>query len=212
MPFAEPTPPPAPGNPARGQPIALGLIVWLCLLWAGSGLAQGWLEEGRLEVQKARMPVYLAFEPKPAALFTAERLYEDHQTKGFFKIGLLPLVVLDQLSLELRDPARLAATLQSAGGRFAVKEELKKAVEGRDFSLFFAAENSGRLTARRVRLENGAAWRLSEGVLTPPASAPIPFKRGTLHLTGPQAGEFVGETTDGPVHVQLLSLLPKKAT
>jgi len=52
------------------------------------------------------MPVYLKSESLPVAVFRANRIYHDHQRKGFFRIGGLPLLVLEGLSLELRDTNR----------------------------------------------------------------------------------------------------------
>ena len=162
-----------------------------------------------MELQNVRLPVFLDFEPKPVALFRAERIYTDHQTRAFFKIGVLPLEVLDHLSLQLLDPARLAATLKSATGRFALKERVKQAIEARNFSLSFTTKNSGHLVAQRVRLEDRAAWRLELGVVTAPARPPIRFRTATLIMAGPQVGELLCQTTNGPVDLQLLSLLPR---
>jgi hypothetical protein len=182
-------------------------FVLMALACAPSGLAQGWLADPHVDVRNAVMPIYLTFQPEAAAVFRANHIFNDHQRRGFFRIGALPMLVIDGMSVEVRDPAGVSAALNKLGAQFAVKAGARKAVEGRDFRLTFAPEKDGCLRARRVRLENAAAWRLEDGALHPPGGPPVPFRQGTLTITGPQAGEFNYETAGGPARVQLLDLL-----
>jgi hypothetical protein len=154
--------------------------------------------------------LYGESELEPVAVFRAERIFSDYQRRGFFRIGALPLLVFDGLSIELHDPTQVSKALASLGARFDARGDARKAVEGRDFCLSFVPEQDGRLRARRVRLESTTAWHLQEGTVHQAGAAPMPFRQGNLTITGPQAGQLTCETTNGTVHIHLLSLLSNR--
>ncbi|SPE60038.1 exported hypothetical protein [Verrucomicrobia bacterium] len=186
------------------------VLVLLALAPTLSALSQGWALDSGIEVRKAVVPVYLNFEPEPAAILRADRIFSDYQRKGLFRIGVLPVLVLDGLIVELRDAARLTNALSEMSAQFALRPGAKKAVEGRRFTLFFAAKEDGRISAKLVRLESASEWRLKDGTVQQPGVAPLVYSEGTLTVAGAQAGEFFCQTTNGAVRLDLLSLLSKK--
>lgn len=205
---------PASSSPAaryRRSPayFCWSLLLVPALLSAPLGLAQGLFLDSRSQVKNARVAVYLDSGPEPAAWIRAGRIFSDYQSRGFFRIGALPLLVIDKLAIELRDPERISKVLASVGEKFGVNGEARKAVEGRDFRLSFTSSKEAQLRARRVRLESGAPWRLQDGVIQQPNSTPIPFHQATLAITGPNAGELAYETARGTARVHLLSLFSK---
>jgi hypothetical protein len=171
--------------------------------------ARASLLDSPVELKGVAVPVYLDSRPEPAAILRADRIFRDYQRRGFFRIGVLPLVVFEGLNLEIREPERLSAALSAVSGQFAVKDNVKKAVEGREFTLRLGQEGDGQLRARRVRLEDGTVWRLQEGSVERAGAAAIAFRRATLTITGARAGELTCETTNGAVQLHLLSLLKK---
>lgn len=183
------------------------VLLVLALACVRSGLAQGLSFDSRFQAKKAVVALYGESDLEPVAVFRAERIFSDYQRRGFFRIGALPLLVFDGLSIELHDPAQVSKALATLGARFDAQGDARKAVEGRDFCLSFASEKDGRLRARRVRLESATAWHLQEGTVLQAGAAPMPFRQGTLTITGPQAGQLTCETTNGTVRIQLLSLL-----
>jgi hypothetical protein len=183
------------------------VLLLVALTWARTGLPQGLPLDSRQQGKKVMAALYEGAELQPVAVFRAERIFGDYQRRGFFRIGALPLLVLDGLSIELHDPARLPNALTTLSERFNALRSAKKAVEGRDFRLSFAAEKAGGLRASRVRLESATAWHLQEGTIQPAGGALIRFRQGTLTIAGPQAGQFTGETANGTVRMNLLSLL-----
>jgi hypothetical protein len=188
------------------------LSLLITLLFAPIGLAQGLFLDSRVQVRDAVIAVYPDSALEPAAMIRAGRVFSDYQTRGFFRIGALPLVVLDKLSIELLAPERLSRTLSHLGEKFTVRNDARKAVEGRDFRLWFASRKDAQLRARRVRLESGTTWRLLDGIFQPPGSAAIPFRQATLSVTGPNAGELAYETARGTARIHLLSLLSESTT
>jgi hypothetical protein len=188
----------------------LGLL--LTLLFPAPALAQGLILDSCVQMRDAVIAVYPDSAPEPAAMIRAGRVFSDYQTRGFFRIGALPLVVLDKLSIELREPERLSKALSQMGEKFAIRGDTRKAVEGREFCLWFTARKDAQLRAHRVRLEGGTTWRLFDGVIQQPESGAVPFRQATLTVAGPNVGELAYETARGTVRVHLLSLLSKPTT
>jgi hypothetical protein len=178
----------------------------IALFSATSGSAQSLSFDSGLRAKGAVIAVHLGWETEPAAVLRAERVFSDYQTRGFFRIGALPLLVMEKLRIELHDTARLSTVLASVSERFATRGNAWKAIEGRDFCLSFCSPKDGQVRARRIRLESGGAWALLDGALEAPEAAPIPFSRAALTITGPRAGELVCETPSGTIQVHLLSL------
>ena len=168
--------------------------------------AETWPLDPPTPVTKVEVPVYVKLNSEPVAVFRAERILDDYQTKGFFRIGALPLTVVEDLSIELWDPSRLPAALNALGVRFALKDSGKRAVEGRNFTLSFSGEKHGRLQARCVRMEGPTEWTMEEGSVSLPDAAPAHFRRGALVLDGPEAGWIKYQSTNGVVLVQLFAL------
>jgi hypothetical protein len=152
------------------------------------------------------VPVYLQFDPEPVAVFRAERVFSDYQTKGFFRIGALPLTVMEDLSIELKDPSRLPMALTALAARFAAKGVAKKVVEGHNFSLSFSKQQC-RLRTRSVRLEKATEWALEDGIVSLPNAEPVRFRQGRLLMDGPEAGLIECQTTNGIVQLHVLSLI-----
>jgi hypothetical protein len=182
------------------------------LLCAAKGTvhAQGWLPDPNIEVRNAVAPIYLEARPEPAAILRADRVATEYQRRGFFRIGALPMLVMDGLSLEFLDSNRFSNVLSSASARLSGAGEMKKPVEGRNLRVWFAPDTERRLTAQRVRLENGFTWRLHDGGIIQNGAVVIPFSEATLAVAGADIGELVCKSPAGVVHTNLLSVLSAK--
>ena len=185
----------------------MALLTALALPFSTSG--QNWLQDTHIEIYHAVAPVYLNFEPEPAAIFRVDHIFSDYQTRGFFRIGALPVLVLDKATLELKDFSRLTNALSQLGARLTVKKGLKKAVEARTFRLCLPAKEDGWVCARLARLETATEWRLQDGTVQRPGYEPVSFRTATLAIAGPHAGELVFQTHAGLSRFPLSSLLSK---
>lgn len=141
------------------------------------GSAQSLLLDSRFEMKNAVIAVHLGWELEPVAVLRAEHVFSDYQTRGFFRIGVLPMLVMDRLRIELRDADRLSTVLAKVSESFVGREGAWKAVEGRDFCLSLGPKD-GQVRARRIRLESGNAWGLLDGVVQPPDARSHPLLPG----------------------------------
>jgi hypothetical protein len=169
--------------------------------------AQGPLPVSFVDASNVCVAVYLKSDPSPVAIVRAAVIHEDYQRRGFFRIGVLPMLALEHLTLEVRDPKHLSRVLTNATAFLARKGEARKAVEGRNFALSFRSKPDGWVTARSVRLEGRDAWSLAQGTVDMPLGKPVNFRQATLTISGPQAGDLFCDTTNGPVRIYLHSLL-----
>jgi hypothetical protein len=183
---------------------SLAALIWLPSATAGS--AQSLLLHSRFQAKNAVIAVHLGWELEPVAVLRAERVFSDYQTRGFFRIGALPLLVMEKLRIELRDADRLSTVLAKVGESLVARGDARKAVEGRDFCLSFSSPKDGQLRARRIRLESGGGWTLLDGAVDRSETTPISFSRAVLTVSGSHAGELFCETASGTIQVHLLSL------
>ena len=186
------------------SPALLATAIGLASATSGSGQSLSF--DSGFRAKGAVIAVHLGWETEPAAVLRAERVFSDYQTRGFFRIGALPMLVVEKLRVELHDTARLSTVLENVGDRLGARGVAWKAIEGRDFCLSFTSPNAGQVRARRLRLESRGTWALQDGTIEPPGAAAIPYSRATLTITGPRAGELVCETGSGTIQLHLLSL------
>jgi len=190
----------------------LGVLAFL-IIGLGSIVpisAEPWPLGSPAELKKAVLPVYLKSESRPLAVFRADRIYHDHQRRGFFRIGGLPLLVLQGLSLQLSDTNRLQETLHAASGHFHVTTGPKHAIEARNFSIVTTSQNKALVRAQLVHMDTDDVWLLQDGIIATNQGTETGFRRATLKLAGPQTGELVLETSQGPIRANLISLFSDK--
>lgn len=166
--------------------------------------APEWLSQNSV-IKGAMVPVYFPGEPAPAAVLRLGRVSSDYERRGFFRIGLLPLVAVEDARIELMAGAKLTNALSRAHGwleHFAAGRHL----ELRQVSLLFPPEKTPRLLAGRARLDRQGRWLLSGGITLRDGASQIQISQATLQATGAQTGWLTWETTNAPARVNLFSI------
>ncbi|MBI4325061.1 MAG: hypothetical protein HY674_07325 [Chloroflexi bacterium] len=116
-----------------------------------------------------------------------DKVFTEYQRRGFFRIGLLPLVVMDGVKIDFRQVDAASSALAR------LPQELKpwagsRMLELRDVKFAFPVEPKERLRAGKVRwLENGQ-WQLSNGVTIQMTTNKVKVAQATLQVAGPSAG------------------------
>jgi hypothetical protein len=123
-----------------------------------------------------------------AALVRADRAFQDHERIGFFSIGLLPLVIFENVQIEFLKPGEFSESMQHIKMHFA-RLAGAKAVEIRDVSLRFSGDNEPRLRAKLVRSISDGVWKLQSGIAIDCGQS-YEFERATLNTSGPRAGSI----------------------
>jgi hypothetical protein len=150
-----------------------------------------------VEVQNAVIPLYLDSKPEPVALLRATRIHEGLQRRGFFRIGVLPTLVVEDLKIEVKDAQRLSkawATVHLAL-RFGSKREMP--IEASNLIIQVRNKSEPRLRAGRAVFQSGNSLLLTDVSLRAPDGTVRHVTSGSLNLTGEHAGEFF-ETRTSP--------------
>lgn len=155
------------------------------------------------------IPVFVGSESKPTALVRVKELLNDYRRVGFFRIGAMPLVVLDGLTIELKQIRNLSASLKGIHKGVLINKHANL-LEARDVRIIITAESSPRLQAKTMRFVDAGQWRLFDGILFPGSDHAILFSQGTLELHGPSPGRFTFKTEGRAEELELFCdlLLP----
>ena len=137
--------------------------------------------------------LYSGTEAEPAMVVRLDRLYTDYQSKGFFRIGLLPIGVLEGVTFQLQHPDSvtngLAQMHQWLGAGAAKRLELRRV------KFLVPAPVTNRLEMGLALVAAGGRLELFDGVSFVSGTNQMQAARGVLQITGEQSGQLVMETT-----------------
>lgn len=128
----------------------------------------------------------------------------DRERRGFFKIGLLPVLVAEDVKLEVLEPGSLAETLAALPGLLHGGRK-KLPIELRNFSLYFPANEAPRLSANLVKFADDGTWRLSGKVQWWVATNRGQTQHAWLSVAGSRSGWLSLLRSNTPVQVDLFA-------
>jgi hypothetical protein len=198
----------APRRASRGFGIASVVgFLWIAALWHFPSAQCADLFERGLQLKGVVVPFAPEGAREPSAILRVQRVYTDYETKGFFRIGVLPMEVMEGVALEVRHPRELAGTLEDLHRWLGAKSA--KRLQLRDFSLVLPASgpNTNRLEAARVRIRDNGRWELPGAVSYSFGESRISATHGSLQVTGPAAGLLTVEAS--PAVTTNLLLFPQ---
>jgi hypothetical protein len=143
------------------------------------------------EAREVTVPFYLGTERQPSLVVKIDHLSNERQRKGFFRIGVLPLLVAHQVELEVRTPENFTNVRQQFHQHLSGKE-LKNAVELRGFTLTIPSTHTV-VTAPRVRMISSDTWELNGPGTVVRDGSTNTFSRALLVTSGPSVGTFRGD-------------------
>jgi hypothetical protein len=171
---------------------AAGLLGWLTLFQVGARPATDLLADGS-RLSGGVFDLYSGTEAEPAVVVHLEKAYTDYQSKGFFRIGLLPIGVMEGVTFRLQHPDSatncLALMHQWLAGATAKRLELRRV------SFLVSPPAAKSLETGRARVAANGRLELLDGVRFVAGTNQVRAARGVLQITGEQAGQLVLETT-----------------
>jgi hypothetical protein len=153
------------------------------------------------------VPFYTPGRPDAVMVLRAESISMEFERRGFFRIGTLPLVVAEGVTLELQRGSDMAEAQNLIHNWL---EELKRSgrLELRRFCARNSQDPSFVLRIGRLRSTQFGQWQLTEGIQWQSSTNRRSAARGVLCLRGPQAGQVMLEGANPPFSVSLFSLEP----
>jgi hypothetical protein len=128
--------------------------------------------------------------PQPSATLRVNWIHKDFERRGFFRIGLLPLVALEEFQLEIPRPelaadsfGQLQSWLKSTHGGHRL--ELRKV------SLVIGKATPCRLACGRIRFNPTGEWELLDGVSLLAGTNEIRAASASLRVNGAEAGRLI---------------------
>ena len=148
-------------------------------------------QTARLEARDVEIRLYPKNSTRQIAVCRVDRVYTDYRKMGFFRIKLLPVLVVEGVRLEFNQTEPQSDWLE--GLQFDPPPGMRgSAVEWHNFSVFVPGENQPRLHANRVLLTANAGatvYRL-EGVTIQSGGESLAVPKAELQTKG-QAGRVV---------------------
>src|ERR1019366_4949309 len=154
---------------------------------AGSFLAEGCSLTGGV------IDLYGGADVRPVLRVRLDKVYTDYERKGFFRIGLLPIGVLEGVTFQVEHPDSVTNSLGQMyrwlGGKSARRLELRRVT----FLVLGAVTN--RLEAGRGRVVAEGKLDLLDGVSFVSGTTQMRAGRARLQITGQQAGQIILEAS-----------------
>ncbi len=123
------------------------------------------------------------------AVLRIERFATDFQRRGFFRIGLLPILVADGVTLEFLEPGSVGAALERS--RSQIQRVCGSGViELRRVRCKFPVESDRQLEVQRVRFGQNGEWEMRDGVSWRVGTNCWQFSRALMQISGKKAGEI----------------------
>lgn len=165
------------------------------LLLVPSAQAQfmGDLLSGNVWARGALITIYQGTEPKPSMIVRANTIFRDYQRKSFFRIGVLPIGVMEGVTFDVRHVESITNSLAQLdhwlGPRAANRLEL------RQVTIQISATVTNRLQAGRIHVLPGGKWELADDVRLQVGTNQMQAARATLQVAGERTGTLVMGTT-----------------
>ena len=143
--------------------------------------------EGLLRTKRSARGVMVAVhEPgafKPAATLRVERVVVEREKRGVFRVALLPRLVLEGASFELREPAAASTCIQRLALDLRASEK-KRPVEFRRLAMRAPGPAGWFLEAESGEPVNGSAWMLKQVAWRDATGTVFAFSRARLQVDG----------------------------
>lgn len=150
---------------------------------AQNALFQNWSASGTCT------PIFLEAEQQPSMVVSADTIRPGCERKGFFRIGILPIVVMDGVTIEIRKPEALRENLVHLDRWLADRDG--KRLEIRNAKLLVCASVTNSLEVGRIKIASGGKWELLDGVRLASGTNSVQAGWATLQITGPESGCLV---------------------
>ncbi len=135
----------------------------------------------------------------------ADRVFMDHEKWGFFRVGLLPLAVVQGVQVQILSDSFLTNALSDLNSLNLASANLRH-LEFRDLQISLLGEIEPRLRAATARLNPSGALELFRVSLTSCTGEPVSRAKATLQISGAAAGRLRWQ--DGGKEIELLVLKP----
>lgn len=167
--------------------IERGLALLMCVGLPLLGVAKPPVSPMR--AKEVSIPLYSPGQPEPTAVIRIKRIYKDHQRRGFFRIGVLPLWVAEEVHVQLLSYQNSDQLLNQLTRALTSQHSgLSQSLEIRSLQLRLPDSAEPRLEAGRVRIAEDGSWRLLDSVTWRTDSQTIHCNQASLSASQDSSG------------------------
>jgi|GEM_PF-1037142 len=159
----------------------------------------------KTEINNAAVPIYSSNHVL-LAVAKVDRAFMGYERHGFFRIGTMPLVILQNVQFEVRDTARAADALENLHRWF--QPQATRRLEMRHLCITCAPDVE--LDAGQARLLTNGVLELSKNVRLKTGNDEQKSSQAFLQVTGCLAGQIVICSTPASTN-NILAVKPKNA-
>jgi hypothetical protein len=147
------------------------------------------LQQG-VSVQHAVVPLYMTGSFKASAVVRVDRAFMDYEHRGFFRIGLFPIGVLDGVTFDTQETANPAGSLACVRRWLGTKAGQR--IEMRRVKFLLSPTNH--LEAGLARSLGKDRWELLNGVRLFSGASEVHAPRAMLEMAGVEGGRLILDT------------------
>ena len=179
------------------------MTICLIVLWMQ---APGQIHAGGLFGSAAEHVTLTEYDDvQPVCKIQAARIFVDHEKWGFFRLGLVPLAVVQSAHVQIASADRLTNALASLNSWKLSSGGLRR-LEIRDLEISLFGDKTPRLRAATARPNASGALDLSKVSLT--GGPTVSISKATLQMIGPDAGRL--RWRDGDKEAELSVFKPSE--
>lgn len=156
---------------------------------------------GKCRIDHAVIPFYSGSEPEPSGVAYVDRFYTDYESRGFFKIGLLPVGVFEGVTFQIQHPETFTNSL--ARMQEWLRPQSSDRIELRDVTFLVASATAtvtNRLKCGSARLGANGCWNLFGDVRFQSGTNLMRAEAARLQVVGENAGCLVMANTPIPTN------------
>jgi hypothetical protein len=173
--------------------LLLASLLGCSALWQACAQPVADLLAGGFRFKGGVVSLYCGSELEPATVVRFEQVYMDYESKGFFRIGTLPIGVMEGVTFELQRTEAVTNSLEQL--QQWLRPRAAKRLELRRLSFLVSGPVTNRLETGRARLVSDGRLALFDGVSFVSGTNQMRAARGVLQIKGAQAGLLVMETS-----------------
>jgi hypothetical protein len=183
--------------------IALCCLGCFLFLPASGQTVVDWMQAAR-GARHLTIPRYMEPDKTLYAVITVDKVFTEYEKHGFFRIGALPVAVLQGVTYEVKDAAPAAKNLARLrswlGGETGNRLELRE--------VKFVASPTNSLEGARLLFLDDDRWQLAGGVRLISGAGEVRAESATLMVAGPRAGQVILQTTPPTTNTFLFDTIP----
>jgi len=165
----------------------MGLLrMLLCCGLATVACARDWQGVDAAHLRGVVIPLYNKQDRTSVANVRIGCVFPDYERRGFFRVGLLPMVAGESVQIEVLQGRRALNALTGLEKRFTTQQ--RRVVEWRDVTFTFAHDSALGMHVGRLRMVSEEQWELLDGVRIQ-CGTETTWPKASLFLSGPNAGQ-----------------------